>query len=100
MNIADVLELALGHPPSMPAHYYREQMDMLAREWMRFDLVRSKQLSGGYVGWFKDHPEAIAPYEAWLKGDAMLPARTWTLREHMLAIGDHWRAAMGLTSGR
>ncbi|MEY4636519.1 MAG: hypothetical protein RJA55_2317 [Acidobacteriota bacterium] len=104
MTIQDVLELALGRPPSMPVTHpvYAPQMEMLAAEHDRYQLWRGGRFGPPEVthfsGWFADKPEAAASYQAWK--DAGQPTGKWTLNDHMSAIMDNTRAAMGLTSGR
>lgn len=97
MNIADVLELAIGRPPSVPVNnpIYHEWMQMLEREWYRWERFGSTHPD--LACWFKTHPECIAPYGAWVT--AGKPAREWTLQQHLDAISDHTRAAMGVLRG-
>lgn len=104
MNIADVLELALGRPPSMPVGnaVYAQQMEMLEREHKRFRMWKEGAFgppaSVAFVGWFADKPEAAKTYKAW--EDAGKPdAVPWTLQNHLDAIGDHYRAASGILRG-
>jgi hypothetical protein len=91
MNIQDVLEICLGRAITLPPNYYPQHMEMLEREWSRFDKFGSRP---EFAGWFRDHPQAAEPYREW--GEAGKPSRVLTLREHLDAIGDHQRAARGL----
>ena len=94
MTIQSVLQIAIGRPISLPvsSEIYAGWMEMLSREFAKWQIAQERGIK--YAGWFADYPEALEPYQAWLKNKPVEP--TWTLQNHLDAIGDHYRAARAM----